>query len=666
VERRILHAIDSLGIGGAQAMMFELYAAIQKYYPEYEQNIILLNRGKKDEQFIESYGIQYAAVNPEIFVRTLSDYQEPIVLVYHKLMCSKTDIYRRMYRKIPIIVVNHTYSDSVVFNQIRECTYVVSVSQRMKKRLKQICSNLNHHMIYNGVNHFRYADIPAKARDEPDVLLTGRINSLNAIKYNDGWQKWIAKIRVGKKLVHEYMGGGCHYVKACKQVHELNRRFPNQTRMLGSVHTLGEKVSILKSWDLFLYEVNRNEGVSIAILEALACGVPVICSNHFGNKEIIEEGVNGYVFESRGEAVKILRKLAENPDRLAELKKTTLEHFLENLDGKIMADQYIKLVERAAAKYQEPLGRHRVRQKTQNVRRRVQSISNPRKRFSKGPQDKKKKTEKTEKTESKRAIGETMDINLMDRFTILTSAYNNGKYLKDWAKSIAAQAHRPVTAVLVDDASVDNTQKVLGDVARILRDADVEFIPHRNKSRLYCGSSYAVALSLAPESGYYAVIDGDDMIVDDAMEYVVNLYQQYKDVTWIYTQFQACGPDMRPRKIGISSPPRPGLSLLDMGKKRIHSYSHWRTFCARFRRKDKLFGEGLRCAVDKYMGYRLEEFGKGMFTDRICYKYRQGVKRSISHTEQTKAVWAKVIRDAENRRKRYHLKAQPIIVLKDA
>ena len=149
------------------------------------------------------------------------------------------------------------------------------------------------------------------------------------------------------------------------------------------------------------------------------------------------------------------------------------------------------------------------------------------------------------------------------------------------------------------------------------------------------------------------------------MEFIVNLYKNYEDVTWIYTQFQACGPDMKPRKKGISSPPKQGMSMLDMGKRRVHTYSHWRTFCARFRRKDKLFGQGLRCAVDKYMGYRLEEFGKGMFADRICYKYRQGVKRSISHTEKTKAVWAKVVADAEKRRKRYNLRPQPVITHKD-
>jgi len=114
---------------------------------------------------------------------------------------------------------------------------------------------------------------------------------------------------------------------------------------MGSIDNFEKKISVLKSWDLFLYSVMHNEGTSMSILESLACGVPVVCSAHYGNMELISNGVNGYIFKNYLEATSILNKLSGNPERLKELKKTTKRHFIRNLDSSIMAGEYIKLIE---------------------------------------------------------------------------------------------------------------------------------------------------------------------------------------------------------------------------------------------------------------------------------------------------------------------------------
>ncbi len=40
---------------------------------------------------------------------------------------------------------------------------------------------------------------------------------------------------------------------------------------------------------------NHAEGCSNSIMEYMACGLPVICTNNGGNAEIIENDVNGYL-----------------------------------------------------------------------------------------------------------------------------------------------------------------------------------------------------------------------------------------------------------------------------------------------------------------------------------------------------------------------------------
>jgi len=123
------------------------------------------------------------------------------------------------------------------------------------------------------------------------------------------WQK-----SANDKWIPHDLNGQCHF-DTCPDAKKFRK-----THHKGSVVDFKEKISILKSWDLFLYETVRNEGISMSILESLASGVPVICSDHYGNKEIIEKGVNGFVYKDKPHAVKILSKLASNPDYLKELK----------------------------------------------------------------------------------------------------------------------------------------------------------------------------------------------------------------------------------------------------------------------------------------------------------------------------------------------------------
>ena len=105
--------------------------------------------------------------------------------------------------------------------------------------------------------------------------------------------------------------------------------------------------------------------------------------------------------------------------------------------------------------------------------------------------------------------------------------------------------------------------------------------------------------------------------------------------------------------------------MLDMGELRKHTYSHWRTFNYKIPKPTQLFKKNLRCAVDKYMGYKLEELAPGMFADRICYRYREGVKRSVAGTEKTKHTWKNIVVDARERRNKKGLKPFPIITHKD-
>ena len=63
------------------------------------------------------------------------------------------------------------------------------------------------------------------------------------------------------------------------------------------VHLLGFRrdiPEICKISDLFVFPSLR-EGLPVSMMEAMACGLPVICSDIRGNRDLIQENIGGYL-----------------------------------------------------------------------------------------------------------------------------------------------------------------------------------------------------------------------------------------------------------------------------------------------------------------------------------------------------------------------------------
>lgn len=637
----IVHICDNLGVGGAQSMAFELYHSLQTYYPQYPQKFIYMQSNRIDTQFVSSYGVPCRhAKNNDWILKKINKWGK-VVVIYHKLASSSYKILDliKSRTKAKILVINHTFYKSPSWNNTKSVDVMVAVSNNMLENMEKWYPSFKKVHIYNSVSSHRYDSIKPRGADKKGILLTGRVNRICGWKHSNTWNEWCKNMKLPVKMLHEYIGGGIgnhnRYPKGRKE------KGRNLVHMMGNISDFSIKVSIMKDWDLFLYETIRDEGISMAILESLACGVPVICSDHFGNKEIIEDGVNGYVFKDKHHAQNILAHLIKHPKELDKLKETTKRHFVEKLDSRHMAYQYIKVME-------EIMGN------------KSDSIEKPEQNLEIIEQFKNEVVPITSKVEE---IKEEPKKEPNRKFSILTSSFDKGEFLNDWFRSIIAQKYRPLEVVFANDCSTDNTLQMVENFKKQFADNGIEFVLVNNEKRLHCGSSYKNLLKHATGS-YFGVLDADDMLVDDAVEYIMKKYDEHKDVTWIYTQYQNCDINMKPRRKGFCCCPGKGETLLDLGNRRVHGFGHWRTFCYRFPRPGKLFGKKLKCGVDKFMGYRLEEFGQGMFVDRICYKYRQhpvGSPKSVSSTKEAINVWSDIKKRAGTRRKRYNLKPTQII-----
>ena len=344
MSNRIFHVIDSLGIGGGQSMLFELHQSLARCFPDWVQSVHLVKDKTPADTFIKSYGIEFEKTNlTDLYPMILSATGRKVVL-YHKLMASKLQDLKPIFGKVPTICINHTHTSNYVFNRFKYADHVVAVCNYMRDNICRLGCRIPVTVIYNSVNSNRFENIPAGDRGYGDeVLLTGRINALNAIKYSEDWVRWCGTVDLPKPLIHEYMGPSSKAKDALRVANEVSQK-KNKVLMLGSVSNFQQKISIIKRWDFFLYEINRHEGLSMALLEALACGVPVICSNHYGNKEIIQDGVNGMVFKNRMEAMSMLTEFCLNPDLIVKLKESTRRHFRDHLEAKVMGTKYGELI----------------------------------------------------------------------------------------------------------------------------------------------------------------------------------------------------------------------------------------------------------------------------------------------------------------------------------
>src|SRR5665647_1284628 len=85
-----------------------------------------------------------------------------------------------------------------------------------------------------------------------------------------------------------------------------------------------------------------QEGCSNALMEYMACGLPVVCGDGGGNRELVQDGVTGLVIP-QGDAAALadaLRDLRRDPDRRAAMGQAGRARVLAEFSVERMVDEY--------------------------------------------------------------------------------------------------------------------------------------------------------------------------------------------------------------------------------------------------------------------------------------------------------------------------------------
>jgi len=120
---------------------------------------------------------------------------------------------------------------------------------------------------------------------------------------------------------------------------EVTPRLSDKARYHGAVGG-DERLRALGSARALLHLIDFDEPFGLSVVEAMACGTPVIASRRGSMAEIIEHGVNGFLIDSEDDAVAAIEQ-AGTLDRSAVRRSVESRFHVDR-----MADEYIALYER--------------------------------------------------------------------------------------------------------------------------------------------------------------------------------------------------------------------------------------------------------------------------------------------------------------------------------
>lgn len=172
------------------------------------------------------------------------------------------------------------------------------------------------------------------------ILYVGRLEKIKGLEY---------LVETAKQLLKEYN----HLTFVFAGEGTLRQKYEEMTRSIReNVMFLGfrsDVYQLMNAADIFVLP-SRSEAHPISVLEAKACGLPVIASKVGGVPEIVRDGVNGRCVKPKSveKLTEALRELIDNPSLAKKMGKKgrifVKQHFSEEVVTNNVEKYYQKLV----------------------------------------------------------------------------------------------------------------------------------------------------------------------------------------------------------------------------------------------------------------------------------------------------------------------------------
>lgn len=231
------------------------------------------------------------------------------------------------------------------------------------------------------------------------------------------------------------------------------------------------------------------------------------------------------------------------------------------------------------------------------------------------------------------------------KFSVLIANYNNGRFFKDCYTSIVAQEYSNWEAVILDDASTDNSLEIIREIIG----SDPRFRIFENAENSGVGITKSKLIEIA-DGEICGFIDPDDAVASDALSSAVAVFKQKKDIVLTYSKFAKCDEYLKP--IEISKMADQVVNSSPFFFNCPVNIVHFVSFRKEVYEKTEKMNTEMKIAEDQDLYLKMYERGKVQFINKVHYLYRlhSGGISQNSNKPKSREYFAQVIFNAFKRR----------------
>ncbi|WP_046505511.1 glycosyltransferase [Paenibacillus riograndensis] len=351
---KILHILEPSSIGGVERIVSDLY---KNNSSNFEVFVAIPKKFKKS--FMESFFLQDSVNLIELDYDNQRKFSFKRILFYRKVVREiKPDIIHTHSRKACINVAlflrnsihfrtQHMQDrDSIgLFDKLilaKNVDHWISTSKILKEYIQAQYGYVSINHIYNGVEIPNVKKTDVKIEGVTKIGFVGRLNKQKGLDLLIPILKSIEPLLINK-YKFTVIGEGEEKIHLLELVNKL--------KLNDCVEFIGPKSDInseLIKFD-FLLLPSRKEGLPLVMLEAMACGLPVVANNVGAIYEVIQNKVNGFIINSESDWLDLLPKLINGNIDLNKISVKATNLISSEFSVKRMCDEYCNSYQRHKA-----------------------------------------------------------------------------------------------------------------------------------------------------------------------------------------------------------------------------------------------------------------------------------------------------------------------------
>jgi glycosyltransferase involved in cell wall biosynthesis len=364
---KVLHFITSLKIGGAESALCNLLEHWNEQNSDIEHCVIYIHGGPCVDR-IRSLGIKLFQIkgvvspyDPVAFWRLFKLVKKIGPDLIHSALWSANFMAAIIAKKQKISLISDLHGDCRYHGKIRNFLHrftlnvpaqFVSVSHSVNNSFTKMFSNISNKtvVIQNGIDtkkFYKKAMAESVSRNEfglgPDDFIVGTVGRLCKIKRYDLLIEAFAKF--SRKSCHNRVSHLC--IVGDGPERENLELLAKKLGIGKFVHFAGEQEKVYRYYPLFdcFVLASQSEGLSIALLEALAIGLPIITTSEDEKHDVITNGVNGFLIpvNKKSKLVQVLTDLCTNKNNCSSMSKFNIGFINEKFQISHVAKKYFDL-----------------------------------------------------------------------------------------------------------------------------------------------------------------------------------------------------------------------------------------------------------------------------------------------------------------------------------